>query len=84
MTKLEQAARIALNVLENKCDPKDEVVIALREALAEPPPHYSNTSNPVDFPKLGCVNHDCDKCQAKHQEELNKFAEDSVWDGEGP
>ena len=47
-------------------------------------PHYSNTDNPVDFPKLGCVNHDCDKCQAKHQEELNKFAEDSVWDGEGP
>ena len=106
MTKLEQAAKIALNVLENKCDPKDEVLIALREALAEPQPHYSNTDNPVDFPKLGCVNHDCDKCQAKkalaepavpvgslrdkvypmaqHQEELNKFAEDSVWDGEGP
>ena len=35
MTKLEQAARVALNVLENKCDPKDEVVIALREALEE-------------------------------------------------
>ena len=55
--------------------------------LAEQP-HYSNTSNPVDFPKLGCVNHDCAECyeksQAKHQEDLNKFAEDSVWDGEGP
>ena len=25
-----------------------------------------------------------DSDQAKHQEELNKFAEDSVWDGEGP
>ena len=98
---------------------------ALKKILAAQP-HYTNTSNPVDFPKLGCVNHDCAECQArkqealaepatdiynatsdnslmkifertnaalvkhweseqaKHQEELNKFAEDSVWDGEGP
>ena len=172
MTKLEQAARQALEALEyaGKDDfwrYQDSAITALREALAEPAeepvawknaairlgeelssvgpdgyydmtaqqwldwamdqqpqgknslpitpkpaaqmPHYSNTDNPVDFPRLGCVNHDCAACKekkalakkridyraecwpesphlktAKHQEELNKFAEDSVWDGEGP
>ena len=33
------------------------------------------------YPEGPC---NCEVSQAKHQEELNKFAEDSVWDGEGP
>lgn len=34
---------------------------AIREALAEQPAQQ-------DMPKIGCVNHDCDKCKAQQQE----------------
>ena len=39
----------------------NKAITAIREALAEQPAHQ-------DIPKIGCVNHDCDKCNAQQQE----------------
>ena len=110
MTKLEQAARQALEALEEYTEvvtssydsnswvkvadggkPAREAITALREALAEPAKHHCGDEcqhasdcavhrSPA-YPEGPC---NCEVSQAKHQEELNKFAEDSVWDGEGP
>ena len=113
MTKLEQAARQALEALESdEWMKKMAASKSLREALAEPADEpvawlYTNRPNgliqaftnepPPSLKKL-CqplytrpqpavpVGSLRDKVypMAQHQEELNKFAEDSVWDGEGP
>ena len=40
----------------------------IREALAEKPAQQ-------DIPKIGCVNHDCDKCKAQQQELDDLYAE---------
>ena len=34
----------------------------------EQPANQLDDINVVDIPKIGCVNHDCDKCKAQQQE----------------
>ena len=66
---IEAAIKAGDWVVDGACDP-DMAIHAIREALAEQPSQQ-------DIPKIGCVNHDCDKCKAQQQEpEL----EPDAWD----
>lgn len=68
MNELEKAARQALEALESmktyaeSAEPGLVVgvpaIAALRRALEQPA---------QDMPKIGCVNHDCDACQARQE-----------------
>jgi hypothetical protein len=45
--------------------------VGIKEALAQPeqPSNQLDDINVADIPKIGCVNHDCDKCKAQPEQE---------------
>jgi uncharacterized protein YuzB (UPF0349 family) len=73
--KKTEALKLALDALEPRPgmpNPEYEsltqcAITAIREALAEQPANQLDDINVVDIPKIGCVNHDCDKCKAQRQ-----------------
>jgi hypothetical protein len=65
----------------------DRAITAIKQALAAPEERYTygtplldafTKPAPVqDMPKIGCVNHDCDKCKAAAQPDIVKRAEEA-------
>ena len=56
----------------NNLDPVDPLrglIADAIDALAEKPANQVDDINVADIPKIGCVNHDCDKCKAQQQQE---------------
>ena len=69
MNKTESALRMALEALEIGKpmfdaywggSQFDQAITAIKEVLAQPE---------KDIPKIGCVNHDCDKCKTQPEQE---------------
>ena len=55
----------------NSLDPVDPLrglIADAIDALAEQPANQVDDINVADIPKIGCANHDCDKCKAQQQE----------------
>jgi hypothetical protein len=64
----QEALKLALEALERFEGNKKlwpEAITAIKEALAQ-----------TQEPKIGCVNHDCDKCKAQTQEPVAWVSED--------
>lgn len=61
MTK-DEALRMALEALQDPLAPtkRMKAITAIKEALAQPE---------KDIPRIGCVNHDCDKCKAQPEQD---------------
>ena len=71
----------------NNLDPVDPLrglIADAIDALAEKPANQLDDINVVDIPKIGCVNHDCDKCKAQQQESVGKWMGDCVEWTENP
>ena len=88
-----EAMKQALEALERYCTPyadgthpADEAIAALRQAIeqAEKNEHPMRAllkqafGQPSEIPKIGCVNHDCDKCKAAAQREWVGLTDEEI------